>query len=495
MNDAESLLQKLQQTLCDGANLLNSSDRDALRDAERAHGAQATRYGRLLNELTEGSVAWDLWEKAGRARLPRVHELCLCEPLLRTMRESGELAERERLLKQRDAALADLWQQASATNEELRQGAETLYDEYFAAVAQVTESYQAHYSRIRQAARGMTLPLTGPRIRSRPFLQPPILALLFRACHGTGQEFSQARNAIRAAPADAVILDPLAWDIAALAVSAFFVRTDGTRSDAAFPFLVDDYFQWRGVDPRKRSPEMRQKIAARLELLCSDRLTICSQTTLWQTDPATRQRKKTPLLAEGPFLVKHAHFSRSLPDSSSEAPTAAGYLLSLGGWASLLVEERAMRGIHLKRLAEYDLQRQQWERRIGWYLVFQMNNQGSRMTFEDVVKDGKSGTVVTPQHPLKMKTVLAGSHVPWEETARTNPGKVIKQWNDALKTLQNDGILGSCVCLDGLPDGSDLPTRGRLAGMLERRTRFVPGKEMLPHLRAKQSAAAQNRGR
>ena len=152
-----------------------------------------------------------------------------------------------------------------------------------------------------------------------------------------------------------------------------------------------------------------------------------------------------------------------------------------------------MLGVSLKRLAEYDLQRQGWERRIGWYLVFQMNNQGSRMTFQDVVKDGKTRTLVTPQHPLKMKTVLDGSHVAWEEMARTNPGKVIKQWNDALETLRKDGILGPCPCLDGAADGSDLPARGRLAAMLERRFQFVPGRDLLPHLRAKRGAAERQR--
>jgi hypothetical protein len=100
---------------------------------------------------------------------------------------------------------------------------------------------------------------------------------------------------------------------------------------------------------------------------------------------------------------------------------------------------------------------------------------------------------VTPQHPLKMKTVLDGSHVAWEETARTNPGNVIKQWNDALETLRKDGILGPCPCLDGAADGSDLPARGRLAALLERRFQFVPGRDLLPHLRAKRGAAERQR--
>ncbi len=92
-----------------------------------------------------------------------------------------------------------------------------------------------------------------------------------------------------------------------------------------------------------------------------------------------------------------------------------------------------------------------------------------------------------------MKTVLANSHVPWEDTARTNPGKVIKQWTEALETLRKDGIIGPYPCLDGAADGSDIPVRGRLTAMLEHRYQFVPGRELLPHLRAKRGAAERTR--
>lgn len=108
------------------------------------------------------------------------------------------------------------------------------------------------------------------------------------------------------------------------------------------------------------------------------------------------------------------------------------------------------------------------------------------MTFEERETDGKTRTHVIPQHGLKMKTVLAGSRAAWEDMARTNPGKVRAQWQAALETLRKDGILGPVICLDGALDGSDLPTRGRLAAMLERRYLFTPGPALLEHLRAKQ---------
>ena len=531
---AETILQKLQQVLIEagGDTPEAGQTRTALKTVERTHGAQATRYGRLLHDLVNGSHAWDLFEEPQRGQsksrgpsLPRIHALCVCEPLLQIMRDSGELTERERLLKERDSGLAALWRREGQSEESRWLETEAIHDAYFVGVAQTTDTFRVHYEALRSASGGRVAPLVGPRVRSRLLLQPPLMALLFQACHSDAlpgaREHRQGGNAVQVLPAaplplitrdsDAdqaalqawagpqkdASLDPMVWDLAALAVSAFYVRTDGADFDASFPFLIEDYFLWRGIDPRKRSKELREQIGTRLEMLCSNRIQVRSETSLWLTDPATGRRKKTPVVAEGPFLVKRSRFFRK-PSASGEndeeaIPETAGYLLSLGEWARKFVEERAMLGIHLKRLGEYDLNRQQWERRIGWYLVFQMNNQASKMTFDDVVKDGKTRTSITPQHPLKMKTVLDNSHVAWEEIGRTNPGKVIKQWCDALETLRKDGVIGPSPCLDGAADGSDLPVRGRLNAMLERRYQFVPGRDLLPHLRAKRGAAERKR--
>ena len=504
---AEALLRQLQAAL-GGASGGGSPSRADLRTAEREHGATATRAGRLLSDLVAGSRAWDLWEgPPGRqargqdGRLPRLHELCVCEPVLRLMRESGELAEREHLLRERDAALAAAWGHAGASDEERWLESEAIRDGYFEAVGRVTDSYQAHYEALRGAATGSPTPLAAPRVRSRLLLQPPLMALLFAACHQDSEmQGREAAECIRGGNALAwsggePLLDAMTWDVAALAVSAFYVRTGGDDFDAAFPVLVEDYFAWRGTDPRKRSRELREQVAARLEFLCSGRMQTRSAADLWLTDPDTGRRRKTAMVAEGPLLVRRSRFFRPTAGAGESEPETAGYLLSLGEWARPLVAERAMLGVSLKRLAEYDLQRQGWERRIGWYLVFQMNNQASKMTFQDVTKDGKTRTLVTPQHPLKMRTVLSGGQVAWEETARTNPGKVIKQWGDALDALRRDGILGPSPCLDGAADGSDLPARGRLAAMLERRYQFVPGRDLLPHLRAKRGAAERRRTR
>ena len=503
---AEALLGQLQAALGGAAGATPS--RAALRTVEREYGATATRAGRLLSELVAGSRAWDLWEgPPGRAargrdgRLPRLHELCVCEPVLRLMRESGELAKREHLLRERDAALAMAWGHGSASDEGHWLEAEAIRDGYFEAVARVTDSYQTHYEELRGAANGSPTPLAAPRVRSHLLLQPPLMALLFAACHQDSElqsrgatECRRGGNSLAWAGGDG-LLDAMTWDVAALAVSAFYVRTKGNDFDAAFPVLVEDYFAWRGTDPRKRSRELREQVAVRLEFLCAGRMQTRSEAELWLTDPDTGRRRKTALVAEGPLLVKRSRFFR--PPTGAGAgeaePETAGYLLSLGEWARPLVAERAMLGVSLKRLAEYDLQRQGWERRIGWYLVFQMNNQASKMTFQDVTKDGRTRTLVTPQHPLRMRTVLSGAQVAWEETARTNPGKVIKQWGDALDTLRRDGILGPSPCLDGAADGSDLPARGRLAALLERRYQFVPGRDLLPHLRAKRGAANRRR--
>ena len=85
-----------------------------------------------------------------------------------------------------------------------------------------------------------------------------------------------------------------------------------------------------------------------------------------------------------------------------------------------------MLGILPKRLAEYDLRRQKWERLVGWYLTFQMRNQAAKMRFSveeeavlpakgnrraSVPTSGAAPLTFTPQHSLKMKTVLQNSHV------------------------------------------------------------------------------------
>ena len=111
--------------------------RAALRAVEREHGGQATRYGRLLNDLVAGSHAWDLWEGPPRREtgMPRLHALSVSEPVLRLMRESGELAERERLLRERDSPPWPPPGGASEATDEARWlAAETVQDEYFAAV-------------------------------------------------------------------------------------------------------------------------------------------------------------------------------------------------------------------------------------------------------------------------------------------------------------------------------------------------------------------------
>ena len=486
---AEALLRQLQEAF-------DAEGRAGLRAAERASGAGATRAGRLLHDLISGSHAWDLFEQSrGRAlrRLPRVHTLCVCEPVLRAMRESGEMAERERLLAGRDAALAAVWRDPSGTEEERWRRAEDVRDEYQADVEDLAERHRAHYETLGQAASRSSASLAPPRVRSRPLLQPPLMTLLFRACHGDTAaegEWRQGGDTL-SCPSGAPELDPAAWDLAALAVSAFYARTSGDDPDAGFPLLVDDYFEWRATDPRKRSRTARAALAARLEFLSSDRLRVRSEGSLWRTDPETGRRAKTPVFAERPFLTLRSRIFRR-PGAGEEGaaePETLGYLISLGEWAKALVEGRATPGLHLKRLAEYDLARQGWERRIGWFLVFQMTDQAAKMTFQDVTREGRTRTLVTPQHPLKMQTILSGSLVPWEETARTNPGKVLRQWQDALDTLRRDGVIGPWSCLDGAEDGSDLPTRGRLAAMLERRYQIVPGRDLLPHLRANQGGA------
>jgi hypothetical protein len=525
---AEELLRKFQNVLLERAQAgsltagalsmpgerpqarptATSTVRQTVRLVERTYGPLATQYGRRLQELLTGSYAWDLFErsKPRRSRLPQMHELSRSEPLLLVMRESGELDERERLLVKRDTALVETWRDVSLSEIDRQDAAAALETDYAKAVRELAEKYRPYYHRLRRAT-GAVPPLTGPRVRSRPLLQPPVVAHFFAACHAEkdlaflpdpdgGVTFRLGRNYTRVLcpkrhemgndEAGIGLLDDMAWDIAAIAVSAYFVRTAGSEPDEPFPLLIDDYFDWRGVDPRKRTVELRKEIDARIQFLFSDQLQLHSEMDLWLADAQSGRRKKTPIISDGPFLERRTGLYRLTAWLSEvEHQPLYGYMVALGPWAKRYIEERAMIGIFPKCLAEYDLRRSQWERRIGWYITFQMHNQGSRMLFEDIVDDKGPKVRVTPQHPLRMRSVLTGGQVRWEEMARTNPGKVIKQWIDALDRLKADGVIGGYRCLDGAPDGSDLPVRSRLSSMLEYRYEFTPGTELLKHIRAK----------
>lgn len=538
---AEEILRRLQRQMLEQAEAkplaafapvedrhasASGSSRRILRSLEEAWGGSATQEGRWLDDLLQGSAAWEIIERPlpGRKRRdapppPRFHEISRCEPLLQIMRESGELTERERLLHERDTVLRAIGQDAALSEGARQQAARAAYERYFADVARLTETYRPYYQELRRAL-GTIAPLTGPRVRSRPLLLPPLMAHLFRVCHadkdtlfapapdearsGSGgprivsAAYQRGPFAVRAiAPtATLLLLDEMTWDIAAVAVSAFFVRTSGSDPDARFPLLIDDYFEWRGVDPRKRTLEARQEIDRRIRALCSEEsLLLETQSELWLTDPQNPARRRTSIATRGAFLVRQSGLFRPSPWlSETENEPLYGHLISVGEWARPFIEARAMLGVFPRQLAGYDRRRQQWERRIGWYLTFQMQNQGSRMRFSAGKEEaGRMGDTVTPQHSLKMKTVLQNSHVPYEEMARTNPGKVIKQWIETLETLKRDGILGGYFCMDGAADGSDLPTRSRLSAMLEYRYEFTPGGDLAERLRRKSAGRAAHR--
>lgn len=280
MPSAEAVLAAFQKGLREAGG-------DAPRVVERAYGTKATRAGRLLSELTEGSFAWDVFEDMAVAQgvsdvpaVPRSGLLARCEPLLKLMRASGELGERERLLRARDARLQSLWLDSRLSDETRHAQVADVHADYLDAVETLAQTFRAFYESQRRTSRDAVLPLVSPRIRVRPLLLPPLMAALFAACHGPGLP-----PALCVADADRPLLDSMTWDIAALAACAFFARTPGANVDDPFPFLFDDYFDWRGLDPRKRAADLRRQIDARLQFLCSDRLALHSQLTLWLLDP------------------------------------------------------------------------------------------------------------------------------------------------------------------------------------------------------------------
>jgi len=273
-------------------------------------------------------------------------------------------------------------------------------------------------------------------------------------------------------------LDETMWDVLALAFAAFYANTPGDSIDPPFPLMVDDYLAWRNVHPHNRTDALRGEVFDRLRLACSGRFRAMGQEVLHITDLETGRKRRQSFFLDGPILVWHSDLYRNgqtrLHFDGTGRPD--GVYISLGRWARPFVEEKAMLGIFIKKLAQYDMRRQLWERRIGWYLVFNMQNQATKK-----------------KHPLYTKTILDGAGIEWRDLGEKNPGMVIKQFNDALKRLQEDEITGVCPCLDGAPDGSDLPRKGKLAKWLEHRWDPKPGPELAKHLRAKQEAAREAR--
>lgn len=308
-------------------------------------------------------------------------------------------------------------------------------------------------------------------------------------------------------------LDDMAWDVASNALTAFYARTEGKVYSDRFALLSDDYFDWRGTMSSHRGEDARKAWRERIEVLCS--IKVDAGVYLYATDPKTGRKPKTFFGGPGPFLIKALDLYRDgqirLDFDGTGAPD--GYMLTLGEWAKPFVEECAMLSICMKRLATYDTGKKTWERRIGWYLVFQMGNQGSKMTFQKngkIDKDGKVPLKVTPQHPLRMKTILDGASAGsfargtgrfclWSDTAKIHPGTVIKQFLEAIENLKNDGVIGGYSCMDapegGPVDGSELSQKGRLPILLERRWLITPGPEQTDVLQGKAAEAMAARKR
>jgi len=384
-------------------------------------------------------------------------------------------------------------------------------------------------------------PLVQSNTRAKTMLQNPVMALLFAAtgerkeitpfCDGErgGMSLQDRKNgsvlavynqeavpleireaetesemfrawAASGVAGDLSLLDDKAWEIAALGVTAFFTRTKGDSIDTPFPFLWEDYYEWRDIDPRKRSTAENEELAQRLELLFdANRVSLFVREELYLPDPQTGRKTLTPIITKGSFFDTARPFWRAgqmrlgLTEVDRQPD---GYRLRLGEWARQYVAARAMLGVNLKRLAEYDLRRQLWERRIGWYLCFFLQSSNYKAVTRP---DNPNKKALKPAHGLHMETILDKAGLDWKPGATTNPGRVISQFLTALQTLKADGVIGEYACIDGEDDGSDLPIRGRLEAMLQRRWEFTPGADQRPHIvkrhKAKLAASKETRKR
>ena len=152
---AEESLHILQQTLLRQAPPASAETRaQSLTRAEDRYGATAVAEGRALRDLLHGSAAWELFERplpgGSKSRLPRAPGLTRSEAVLDVMRDSGELAERERLLAHRDALLRE-YGAAPIPEPERSYLLRETYDAYFTDVTNLADRYSPLYLEMRRA--------------------------------------------------------------------------------------------------------------------------------------------------------------------------------------------------------------------------------------------------------------------------------------------------------------------------------------------------------
>jgi len=276
---------------------------------------------------------------------------------------------------------------------------------------------------------------------------------------------------------DFSMMDGETWDLAVNLVVAFFERTRGDDARVQFPYTLRDFCDWRGIDPRNRTSDFYRQVHDRLTLLSDEkRVRLLCRTELHLPD-AHGKMKKTPVITKGAFVSRgDAFWIQAQGRLPYDDDLPDGYMVTLGSWAYAYVEARAVIGQYARKLSEYNLQKERWERQMGWYLVFNFYNQKNQVKSVGKVKTLK------PQQPLKMRTILDKSVPSWEATQKTNAGRVISQFLSTLDNLSRDRIIGGYRCLDGAADGSDLPQRGRLEAMLDRRFEILPGKLIADNL-------------
>jgi hypothetical protein len=283
--------------------------------------------------------------------------------------------------------------------------------------------------------------------------------------------------------ADLSLLDELCWDVFMACLVTFFKRTPGRDIRERFTFLFSDVFAYKDIKPTHQSPELKGAIFERMRYLSSQRLILSSSQPLHVLDPVTERRKLQAGAVHGPAFGWLGDVY-SVPDgklTTEEGKTLQGVRVTLGEWARELVSNEAYLGQALLKLGRYNSGRQLWERRIGFYLLFQLYNQATRAAWREVDGDLR---MVAPQQPLCLETILNGAGMDWKRQGQATPSKLIHNYTTALEKLNEDGLF-RVQCLDGPADGSDLESRGRLPQLLKRRFNVLPGPLLEPHLAAK----------
>lgn len=246
--------------------------------------------------------------------------------------------------------------------------------------------------------------------------------------HKGGLSFTEAVNGGEAdisvvikdqEPADRLLgvlegLDDLAVDVYIAAITHWLHNAKGPAEPVWIH--VDQILKYRGIQPKMKDgysagyrPEERRAVVDRFERL--DRIFIYLRRFIVYS----RGRGKAPreITMESKIL--------GISDRLVENGEVVAFKVCPGEYGRYLCDGQT--GLMFRRILEYDFYRQDWEKRIGLYLVFQWAIRKAHGTL---------------QQPFRISTILENIR---KELNVRYPRKTLVRFEQALNTLKADGII------------------------------------------------------